>query len=313
MSGLISNENMKIYSRKLTWFLLSLLVAITIGTSVLGSINSAKTKTENWRAETEQLNQQYKERLKISELSPTLRADAENKLKIAEYRLANDIPAPPDNPWSALLNFSGLIEMVNIFAIVIAADMVAGEYTNGTMKLLLIRPHSRTKILFSKFIAVSFFAFTMLAILVICGFAANVFFYGRGDIHITDLFLNQQGQIVSQSVIMQVIKMYGLSIFPIMGYVTLAFAISTVLRNSALAVGISLFIMIVGNSMIEATAKIEVLKYLPFANSDISLYIFHLPARPEMTLGFSISVLLAYIFGLTFISRAVFKMRDVSI
>jgi ABC-2 type transport system permease protein len=106
--------------------------------------------------------------------------------------------------------------------------------------------------------------------------------------------------------------MYGLSIFPVMGYVTLAFAVSTVLRSSALAVGSSLLIMIIGNSMIEATAKIEALKYLPFANGDISLYIFHLPARPEMTLGFSISVLVAYIFGLTLISWAVFKRRDVS-
>jgi ABC-2 type transport system permease protein len=147
----------------------------------------------------------------------------------------------------------------------------------------------------------------------LCGYATNTLFYGVGDIHATELFLNQQGQIVQQNVLMQVIKMYGLSIIPVMGYVTLAFAISTVLRNSALAVGISLVIMIVGNSMIEATAKIAWLKYLPFANSDISLYIFHLPARPEMTLGFSLSVVLAYIVALAFISWAVFKKRDVSI
>jgi ABC-2 type transport system permease protein len=98
-----------------------------------------------------------------------------------------------------------------------------------------------------------------------------------------------------------------------MGYVTLAFAVSTILRNSALALGSSLFLMIVGNSMIEATAKVEWLKYLPFANSDISLYIFHLPARPEMTLLFSITVLLVYIFALTLLSWIVFKKRDVSI
>lgn len=290
-----------------------LLVAITIGASVMGKINSTNTNTENWRAETTQLVQQYEERLKITELSPTMRADAENKLQIAKYRLENNIPTPPDNPWSALLTFSGLVEMVIVFAIVIAADMVAGEYTAGTMKLLLIRPHSRTKILFSKLIAVSLFALAMLAILVVCGYVTNALFYGLGNIHTTDLFLNQQGQIVQQNVVMQVIKMYGLSIFPVMGYVTLAFAVSTVLRNSALAVGISLFIMIVGNSMIEATAKMEALKYLPFANSDISLYIFHLPARPEMTLGFSISVLIVYIFALSLISWMVFKKRDVSI
>ncbi len=311
MSRLVANENMKIYSRKLTWILLLLLAAITIGASVLGKLNS--TDSKDWRAETALLVQKYEDRLKITELSPALRTDAENKLKIAEYRLENSIPAPPNNPWSALLTFSGLVEMVMIFAIVIAADMVAGEYTAGTIKLLLIRPHSRTKILFSKYIAVSLFAAVMLALLVVFGYGANALFYGVGHIHTTDLFLNQQGQVVGQNVMMQVIKMYGLSIFPVMGYVTLAFAVSTVLRNSALAVGISLFIMITGNSMIEATAKMEWLKYLPFANSDISLYIFHLPARPEMTMGFSILVLLAYIFALTLISWIVFKKRDVTI
>lgn len=311
MSGLVANESMKIYGRKLTWILLLLLIAITTGTSVLGKINTKPM--EDWRAETAQSIRQYEERLKITELSPTLRADAENKLKIAKYQLENDIPTPPANPWSALLKFSGLVEMVMILAIVIAADMVAGEYTAGTMKLLLIRPYSRTKILLSKYFAVSLFALVMLALLVICGYGVNALFYGAGGIHTTDLFLNQQGQIVQQNVMIQVIKMYGLSIFPVMGYITLAFAISTVLRNSALAVGISLFIMIAGNSMIEATAKIEWLKYLPFANSDISLYIFHLPARPEMTLGFSLSVLLVYIFTLALTSWTVFKKRDVSI
>lgn len=311
MSGLIANESMKIYSRKLTRILLLLLVAITIGASIMGKINT--TEPADWRAETTRLVELYRERLKITELSSTLRADAENKLKIAEYRLEKNIPAPASNPWSALLTFSGLVEMVMIFAVVVSADMVAGEYTAGTMKLLLIRPYSRTKILLSKFIAVSLFALAMLTILVLCGYGTNALFYGLGDVRTTDLFLNHQGHIVQQNLPAQGIKMYGLSIFPVMGYVTLAFAVSTVLRNSALAVGISLFIMIAGNSMIEATAKIEWLKYLPFANSDISLYIFHLPARPEMTLGFSISVLLAYIAALAIISLTVFRKRDVSI
>lgn len=311
MRGLVANESMKIYNRKLTWILLLLLVAITIGASVMGKINS--TNTENWRAETTQLVQLYEKRSKITETPRTPRIDNENKLNIAKYRLENDIPTPPANPWSALLTTAGLIEMAIIFTIVIAADVVAGEYTAGTMKLLLIRPHSRTKILFSKYIAASLFAVVMLALLLVCGYVTNALLYGLGDIHITDLFLNQQGQIVRQNVVVQVIKMYGLSIIPILSYVAIAIAISTVLRNNTLAVGISMFIMIVGNSMIDATAKFEWLKYLPFANSDISLYIFHIPARPEMTVGFSTSVLLVYISAFSLISWIVFKKRDVSI
>lgn len=202
--------------------------------------------------------------------------------------------------------------MVIIFAIVIAADVVSSEYTNGTIKLLLIRPHSRTKILFSKYIAVILFSLFLLLILFITGYNVNAFFYGTGDLNRTDLFLNPEGQVTEMNVFIQVMKMYGFSFFPILSYTTLAFTLSTILCNSALAVGVSLFMMIVGNSMIEATTKIAWLKYLPFANSDISLYIFHLPPRPEMTLGFSLSVLLVYIVIFFGVSWVIFIWRDVT-
>lgn len=311
MRGLILNELMKIYSRRLTRILLLLLVIFAAGASVFMKMNYKPSR--DWRAETEQLIQTNEERLKLAELSPQLQAEAENKIKIAKYRLENNIPVPFGDPWLALLKLTGLVEMVEIVAIIIAADMVAREYTDGTMKFLLIRPHSRTAVLSSKYMAVSLFVLMTLILTVTCAYVTNILCYGVGDIHTTDLFLNQEGQVIRLNVFTQVIKIYGLSIFPIMSYITIAFAISTILRNSALAVGSSLIIMILGNSMIEATAKIEWLKFLPFANSDVSLYIFHLPARPEMTLGFSISVLLVYIFGFLFISWIVFKKRDVSI
>ena len=311
MRGLISNELMKIYNRRLTQILLLLLVIFAAGASIFMKMNYKPSR--DWRAETEQLIQTNEERLKLAELSPQLQAEAENKIKIAKYRLENNIPVPFGNPWLALLKLTGLVEMVEIVAIIIAADMVAREYTDGTMKFLLIRPHSRTAVLSSKYMAVSLFVLMTLILTVTCAYVTNILCCGVGDIHTTDLFLNQEGQVIRLNVFTQVIKIYGLSIFPIMSYITIAFAISTILRNSALAVGSSLLIMILGNLMIEATAKIEWLKFLPFANSDVSLYIFHLPVRPEMTLGFSISVLLVYIFGFLFISWIVFKKRDVSI
>ncbi|GIN73374.1 hypothetical protein J14TS2_38490 [Bacillus sp. J14TS2] len=308
MIGLIQNETMKIINRKLTWIILFLLIVITVGSFVMNKIN--EEPVFDWKSEQLELIERYKGQLEIDELSPQMYADTENKLQIAEYRLENNMAPIKENPWSALLQFSGLIEMVIIFAVVIAADVVSREYTSGTIKLLLIRPHSRSKILFSKYISVALFALGMLALLFMTGYGVNAIFYGFGNLNTSDLFLNADGKVTEMNVPMQAIKMYSLSFLPILSYVTLSFAISTILRNSALAVGISLFIMIVGNSMIEATANLSWLKYLPFANSDISLYIFHLPARPEMTLGFSLSVLLIYILVLAALSWIIFKKRD---
>lgn len=308
MIGLIQNETMKIVNRKLTWIIVFLLIVITVGSFIMKKIN--EEPVSDWQSEQLELIERYKGQLEINELSPQMYADTENKLQIAEYRLENNMAPVKENLWSALLQFSGLIEMVIIFAIVIAADVVSREYTSGTIKLLLIRPHSRSKILFSKYISVALFALGMLALLFMTGYGVNAIFYGFGNLDTSDLFLNADGKVTEMNMPMQAIKMYSLSFLPILSYVTLSFAISTILRNSALAVGLSLFIMIVGNSMIEATAYVSWLKYLPFANSDISLYIFHLPARPEMTLGFSLSVLLIYILVLAALSWIIFKKRD---
>ncbi|GEN87578.1 ABC transporter permease [Oceanobacillus sojae] len=308
MIGLISNEMMKIVNRKLTWIILFLLIAITAGSFVMNKLT--EEPVSDWRAEQSELIERYQGQLEIDELSPQMYADTENKLQIANYRLEKDIAPVSENPWSALLRFSGLIEMVIIFAIVIAADVVSREYTSGTIKLLLIRPHSRAKILFSKYISVAVFALCMLAIVFVTGYGVSAMFYGFGNLGTKDLFLNAGGEVTEMNVFLQTVKMYGLSFLPILSYVTLSFAISTILRNSALAVGISLFIMIVGNSIIEATSRISWLKYLPFANSDISLYIFHLPARPEMTLSFSLTVLAVYIAVFAGLSWMVFKKRD---
>lgn len=311
MLGLIKNESIKIYNKKLTWILLLLTIIVTIIT--FGIYKLDDTNIISGEDEIEQEIQLYEERLKISELNPTLRKDAENKLRIAKYRQENDISNTPTTAWTAMLKFSGLVEMIMVFIIVIAADIVAGEYSSGTMKLLLIRPHSRSTILFSKYIAVTLVGLVMLVLLLVSAYFTNLLLFGTGGADVTDLFINQQSLIVQKNVMIQVIKLYGLSVFPILSYITLAFTISTILKNSTLAVGISLVTMIIGNSMVEATAKIKWLKYLPFANSDMTRYIFHLQVRPEMTMMFSISILLAYICILILISWRIFTRRDVSV
>jgi ABC-2 type transport system permease protein len=311
MTGLVKNEVMKIFCRRLTKILLLVLCIFSIASSFV--YKSSNQPVEDWRAAAEETVTRNQNRLDLVELSPQLKADAENKLAIAEYRLEHDIPEPATNAISALLNTSGLIETIIIIVLIIAAEIVSREYNDGTMKLLLIRPHKRTKILLSKYIAVVFLGIVALLIMVLSAGITNFLLYGFGDLHATDLFINQQGEIVQLSLLSQTVKLYLTSIFSVLSYATIAFAISTILRNSALAVGGALVLMICGNMMIESTSKIGWLKYLPFANSDMSLYIYHLQPRPEMTMGFSIAVLVAYMIVLLMVSMVVFQKRDVSI
>lgn len=313
MIGLIKNEVIKIFSRRLTKILLILLVVFSIGAAILHK--TQETEITDWKANEMQIVADNKNRIELVNLSPQLKADAENKIKISEYRLENNVKPIEENPWTASLNLTGLIEMIIIVVIIIAAEIVSREFNDGTIKLLLIRPHKRSKILFSKYFSVIAFSTVALLLMFFSQVITNGSLYGFSNIFSgivsTELFINSVGEVQAISVVSQLVKLYGLSLISIMSYATIAFSISTLLRNSSLAVGSSLVFMILGNSMIEATSTLPLLKYLPFANSDFSLHVYHLMPRPEMTIGFSVTVLLFYIVVLNMISFASFRKRDI--
>ena len=70
--------------------------------------------------------------------------------------------------------------LCTIFSVVVASDSVAGEFSWGTIKLLLIRPWSRSKILLSKYIAVVLFSLLCTVLLIVVSYGVSaIFFSGR--------------------------------------------------------------------------------------------------------------------------------------
>ncbi|WP_145453457.1 ABC transporter permease subunit, partial [Staphylococcus epidermidis] len=70
---------------------------------------------------------------------------------------------------------AGLIPLAGLFVLIIAAGIVANEFSWGTIKVLLVKPYKRWKILLSKYIAVNLFLLLMLILLfVFSGIAGAV-------------------------------------------------------------------------------------------------------------------------------------------
>ena len=67
-------------------------------------------------------------------------------------------------------NASGVISLIALFAIVMGGGIVANEFSEGTIKLLLIRPSKRWKILLSKYISVIGYTLLMLLVLLVVSF-----------------------------------------------------------------------------------------------------------------------------------------------
>lgn len=197
-----------------------------------------------------------------------------------------------------------LAAFFSVFIIVVAGDIVASEFTWGTIKMLLIRPVNRTKILLSKYIATLIFTFILLITLVLSSIVFGFLFFGT------------QGPIPADITIGSILGKYGLGLIKMIMTITFAFMISTVFRSSALAIALSFIILFVGDTitMILSGLNYNWGKYLLFANTDLAQYSeFRTPFFEGTSLGFSITVLIIYFIAFHFISWYIFKKRDVSI
>ena len=55
--------------------------------------------------------------------------------------------------WDGINGSASMVLVITVFTIIIAGDILAGEFSSGTIKLLLIRPANRLKILIAKYIS----------------------------------------------------------------------------------------------------------------------------------------------------------------
>ncbi len=303
---------MKIYRRVGTWVMIGLVVAAVLVTAIFTNMN-ASDETSNWRTDAESTIQQSEETLKDSEGMPkAFKNSQERSIAINEYRLENDIPPlASDSIWSFMDSSTGVVSLISIFTIIIGAGVIASEYSWGTIKLLLIRPASRTKILASKFIATLLFALFSLVILYISSFIIGGLFLGFDAVD--QPYLTYSGGEVSEtSMAVHYIVEYALASVNLLMMVTFAFMLSSIFRSSSLAIGLAIFLMFTGSQLTFILSQYDWVKYILFANTDLSVYFDGSPLIESMTLGFSLVTLLVYFIVFLFLSWLLFTKRDVA-
>ena len=205
-------------------------------------------------------------------------------------------------------NFTGF---VGLFSIVVAAGIVASEFSWGTIKLLLIRPVSRSKILLSKYITTILFALLLITLLFGLSFIFGSLLFGFSGIEQSNL-VYQNNQVVEQNMITYIISLYGFNSIDLFMMLTFAFMISTVFRSSSLAIGISIFLMFTGPQLVQLLSNYEWVKYVLFANTNLQQYTNGIPIVEGMTMAFSISMLIIYFVIFIGVSWITFEKRDVT-
>lgn len=312
MFNLIRNENMKIYCRVRTWIMIGLVLAVTIFFGIVDMNAKKTTLQEDWRSNVLSQIQKDKEALQDKNIDNENRNELESNLKMKEYRLQHNIPPDYYTLWGGVSSMSSLITLIAIFTIVIAGDITASEFGGGTIKLLLIRPASRSKILLSKFIATFLFALFSLVILFVSAFIINSLIYGFQGIDAPYLSVAKDGVVQESSILLNVLSSYAMECALLVVIVTFAFMLSSIFRSSALSIGLSIMMLAIGPVFNRLGNKFDWIRYWLFMNTDLTPYQYGKPAMQGMTLPFSITVLAVYFIIFTTLAWVVFNKRDIA-
>lgn len=313
MVNLVLNENMKIYRRVRTWILVGLMAAFVLFVNFIEWHSDGKKAVgEGWRTELKQENQQYNGILKQRNLGEEDRKFYEEQIAVNDYHLEQNIRSTDGTMWEGMNSSAQMMILITIFTIIIVGDSVAGEFSSGTIKLLLIRPASRVKILVSKYISFLLFGMLLLLTLFVISVAVNGILYGFGYMDLPLVTMTGDGQIVEKNMVLNLWKTYLLNGVSTVMYITMAFMISSAFRSSAMSIGFSIGALFAGNIVLGALHRFDWSKYLMFANTDLTQYLTGHPFQEGMTLSFSVAVLAVYFLVFNLISWLLFTRRDVA-
>ncbi|MBT2575519.1 ABC transporter permease [Bacillus sp. ISL-51] len=314
MLNLVYNEWIKIFSRVGTWVMIIILGVSMIGFAFLSNHFSNDEANPNWKQELQAENKEMKQQIKESG-NKTLTDNLKEEIAKNDYRIEHNIPDDTGyTAWSYVSDSAMMTTLTGLFTIIIAAGIVANEFNWGTIKLLAIRPLSRFQILLSKYITVLLFGLSLLVILFAGSALLGLIFFGTGGDPAGNVHLvYKDGHVFEQNIIGYLAKTYVYESISAFMLATMAFMLSAVFRNSSLAVGFSIFLLVMGSTAtVFLAAKFEWAKYILFANTDLSQYMNGTPLVEGMTMTFSIVMLIIYFVIFQLLAFGVFLKRDIA-
>lgn len=277
--------------------------------------NNTAPYTENWKYEIAFQLESSREQLKTLEEQkasgqPVDSLEVEELseyCKKYEYRLNNNIEFDISenttwfdgnfNFWSVFTTSTSLIIFIAVIVIIAAGGIVSGEFSAGTIKFMMINPVKRWKILASKYFTSITFGYLAMIVTYIISILSSMIFFGAD--HMGATFISVSGDVVKEIPgFLYVAKLYLINSIELIVMGSLAFAISSLFRSSALAIGISVMALFGGNTitLILAELQFDWGRYLIFSNMDLTSIINGNSMFAGQTLAGALAVIAVHMF-----------------
>lgn len=331
MLKLVQNEVTKMMLSKKPYLIVALLI-IFIGLFAYGEQYSYDKGLErlavisdelsfNWENLAKQQIKDMEKRLTSPYMSEEGKKAVGIEIEQMKYFLDNGINPITPSAAKFAVQFveQGIVLLIPLLIIILAADLVSGEFSTRTIKVLMTRAVPRWKILLSKLLALSMMTTFVLLLTAILSVGISGLFFGRWgfDEPVITGFVMKSGSLNSNQVIQvsqfdYMILIYSLAWFVsmIIGGITLM--VSVLVKSTPASIGIIMAALIGGQFLQFFLADWEIVKYFFVSNLNLTKYLTGSYQFIEgMSFGFSFAVLSAWGLGALLVSFVVFSKKDI--
>ena len=282
---LVSIENTKVWKRLSSKVMIIIMVVLLLAANGIMKYMESRHKgtntttvSDNWKEDAQKQLEANKAQLAQMEkksdiMSKTGKGTLKKTIAESEYRINNDIkPESIPGIWGRVESFdiTGIIALLIIIA---CAALVAGEFSEGTMKMMISRPYSRAEILSAKLVATILYGLVLLITSFVLNFIFTGVLFGFNGVAGKEMFWTGS-KIIYMPAVLKTLIIFGLDFLTILSYVIIAFALAAAVRSRSMATGFSLFLLLVAGNILGALAIFFSWgKYLPFVLTNFSAYI----------------------------------------
>ena len=206
--------------------------------------------------------------------------------------------------------------LIIVFTVFYACSSIAGDQSNGTMKMIAIRPYTRNKLFTGKYLSCVMFGIMLMLISTVASFIVGAIMYGVPMTQCLVVF-NSSAVISIHPILLLFI--YLLSLFVnLLFYISLAMFICLLFKSNTLSVFLTSSLYAVQIVLCGLVGGAW-LKYTPFGHFDLFKYfgnshlgMFSMNILPDANFMISAIVLGLLIVIFNSISHLIFKTRDIT-
>lgn len=324
MNKLIQIELKKIFHKKSIYIIFSLIFIFIILNNIL--IIQEKNKIDKYdyldKAILEYKNNQaninyfkekktlsYQEKIEYNKNLSSLNINKyiiENKKNINDYTTLN---------YQLRTTLEDYEIFIIIIVLIISSNILAEEITKGTIKLLLIKPYKRSKILLSKYITIIITIFISIIFLYIMQLLLGGLFLGFDSLKEKVIIYNyQKSQIMCYNIFVYTL-IRVISKLPMLLLIsTISYLLSIISSNSTTSLTITMLIYIFSQSInaLAITYNAKIMRYLLTVNWNFTEYLFgNIPQFKYINLTLSSIVCIIYLIIMITISFILFNKKDI--